>query len=153
MSNLWDPDQPATKSNNCMITEVEIFCKGKKLNKYLSRSLFQTVLQIYNTQKQHCSIKTGCSYKFRKIHKKIPVPKPLFKWSCRPQAWNFIKKETLTEVFSCEFAKFVRTSFCLLIYLIIHSFIYLLIHFFSDLFSLLFLTFILPIYHFLSPLS
>ena len=29
MSNLWDPDQPVTKSNNCMIADVEIFCKGR----------------------------------------------------------------------------------------------------------------------------
>ena len=69
------------------------------------------MLQIYNTQKQHCSIKTGCSYKFRKIHRKIPVSKSLFKWSCRPQAWNFIKKETLTEVFSCEFCAICKNIF------------------------------------------
>ena len=29
MSNLWDPDQPVTKSNNFMIADVEIFCKGR----------------------------------------------------------------------------------------------------------------------------
>ena len=32
----------------------------------------------------------GCSYKFIKIHKK------------RPEACNFIKKETLAQVFSCS---------------------------------------------------
>ena len=29
----------------------------------------------------------------------------------RPEAYNFIKKETLAQVFSCEFAKFLRTPF------------------------------------------
>ena len=28
-----------------------------------------------------------------------------------PQACNFIKKETLTQVFSCEFSEFLRTPF------------------------------------------
>ena len=35
--------------------------------------------------------KKSCSYKFHKIHRKTPVP----------QACNFIKKETLAQVFSC----------------------------------------------------
>ena len=29
----------------------------------------------------------------------------------RPEAYNFIKKETLAQVFSCEFAKFQGTPF------------------------------------------
>ena len=33
--------------------------------------------------------------------RKILVPETLFYWSCRPQTCHFIKKETLTQVFSC----------------------------------------------------
>ena len=35
----------------------------------------------------------------------------LFLISCRLETGSFIKEETLTQVFSCNFAKFVRTSF------------------------------------------
>ena len=55
--------------------------------------------------------KKRCSEKFRKIPRKTPVPESLF---C-PQSWNFIKEETLAQVFSCEFLRkehlFYRTPF------------------------------------------
>ena len=41
------------------------------------------------------------SNKFRKIHTKTTVPESLFFWRCRPEASNFIKKETLPLMFSC----------------------------------------------------
>ena len=44
-----------------------------------------------------------CSEKFRKIHRKTPVPEP--------QACNFIKKETLAQVFSCEFCETSKSTF------------------------------------------
>ena len=31
--------------------------------------------------------------------------------TCRPQAYNFIEKETLTQVFSCEFCKISKKTF------------------------------------------
>ena len=34
-----------------------------------------------------------------------------FKQSCRPQACNFIKKETLAKVFSCEFCEIFNNTF------------------------------------------
>ena len=34
--------------------------------------------------------------------RKTLVPESLFYWSCRPQTCHFIKKEALTQVFSCE---------------------------------------------------
>ena len=42
-----------------------------------------------------------CTWKFRKIHRKIPVP----------EACNFIKKETLAEVFSFEFCEIFKNTF------------------------------------------
>ena len=36
---------------------------------------------------------------------------PLFQYSYRPEGWNFIRKETLTQVFSCEFCEIFRTPF------------------------------------------
>ena len=44
-----------------------------------------------------------CSLIFCKIHRKMPVPESL---SC-----NFIKKETLTQVFACEFRKISKNIF------------------------------------------
>ena len=46
-----------------------------------------------------------CSWKFRKIHRKTPVPVP------EPQACNFFKKETLAQVFSCEFCEDSKNTF------------------------------------------
>ena len=49
---------------------------------------------------QRSSVKR-CSQKFRKIHRKAPVP----------QACNFIKKESLAQVFHCEFCKISKNAF------------------------------------------
>ena len=55
--------------------------------------------------------KKGVFKKFPKITSKTPVPESLFQHSCRAQACNFIKKEFLAQVFSMNFAKFLRTPF------------------------------------------
>ena len=36
---------------------------------------------------------------------------PLFEWSCSVKAGNFIKKETLVRVFSCEFCEISKNNF------------------------------------------
>ena len=46
--------------------------------------------------------KKMCSKKFRKFRRKIPVPESLF---------NFIKKETLAQVFSSRFYKISKNTF------------------------------------------
>ena len=48
--------------------------------------------------------------KFRKIHKKTPAPESLF-LKFQAKACNFIKKETLAQVFPVNFAKFLRKLF------------------------------------------
>ena len=45
--------------------------------------------------------KKKCSYKFRKIYSKTPVPESL----------NFIKKETLAQVLPYEFCKISKNTF------------------------------------------
>ena len=51
-----------------------------------------------------------CSWKVCKIRMKRPVSEtPVF--FNRPDACNFIKKETLAQVFPVNFAKFLRTPF------------------------------------------
>ena len=39
------------------------------------------------------------------------MPEPLFQKSCTPKACNFIKKETLAQVFFCEFCEISRNIF------------------------------------------
>ena len=51
-----------------------------------------------------CSVKR-CSWKFRKIHRKTPVPESLF-FSC-----NFIKMRLWLKCFPVNFVKFLRTPF------------------------------------------
>ena len=65
-----------------------------------------------NVQKQPPEVfcRKMCSWKFHKIHRKTPVPEAFFNrlW---PQACNFIKKETLVQVFSCEFCEISKNTF------------------------------------------
>ena len=44
-----------------------------------------------------------CSYKFYKIHRKTPAPES--------EACNFVKKETLAQVFLCQFCEISRNTF------------------------------------------
>ena len=52
-----------------------------------------------------CSIKRCCQ-KFRKILRKKTCARV-----SEPEAWNFIKKETLAQLFSCEFCEISRNTF------------------------------------------
>ena len=52
-----------------------------------------------------------CSYKFHKVNKKIPALESCFHWSCRSAVPNFIKKETLAQIFSCEFCEISHNIF------------------------------------------
>ena len=51
-----------------------------------------------------------CSYKFPDIHKKISVLKSLFNTVRDLKACNFDKKQTPTQVFSCEYHKIFKNS-------------------------------------------
>ena len=71
------------------------------------------------TQKQPPEVfyEKRCSWKFLKIHRKTAMPQPLFYKAVlqicfiKPQACNFIKKETLALVFSYEFCEISQNSF------------------------------------------
>ena len=68
----------------------------------------------YRSNHRRCCVRKGVLRNFAKILRKIPVPDYLFNnvAGLRPQACNFIKKEALTQVFSCEFCKsFINTFF------------------------------------------
>ena len=56
-------------------------------------------------------IQNRCSYKLPNIHKKRSVLKSLFSEIRGLKACNFNKKETPTEVFSCEYHKTFKNSF------------------------------------------
>ena len=53
--------------------------------------------------------RTGVLKNFTKFTGITPVPEYLF--FIRPQAGNFMKKETLAQVFSCEFCEFFKNIF------------------------------------------
>ena len=57
---------------------------------------------------QRCSIEKGALINFGKLTGKHLCQSLFFN---KVAASNFIKKETLAQVFSCEFAKFLRTPF------------------------------------------
>ena len=55
--------------------------------------------------------KKGVLRNFRKINRKTPVPESLFKIKLQADACNFIKRETLAQVFSCEFCEISKNNF------------------------------------------
>ena len=61
---------------------------------------------------RRCSVKK-CSQKCRKVHRKTPVSESLSSFLIKLQAlaWNFIKKETPAQVFSCEFCEISESAF------------------------------------------
>ena len=65
------------------------------------------LLIITETVAQRCHVKKF-SQKFHKIYMKTPVPESLFS---EAESCNFIKKETLAQVFSCEFCKIAKNTF------------------------------------------
>ena len=61
---------------------------------------------------RRCSVKKMLWKFLKQIHRKTLVPESLFQNICGPRSWNFIKKETLTQMFSCEFWDiFINTYF------------------------------------------
>ena len=76
------------------IYDRDFFCGSSSQLSSLTEAVFQ-----------RCSVKKDGLIKFDKIHRKTPVPESL-------QACNFIKKETLTQVFPCEFFKIFKNTYC-----------------------------------------
>ena len=64
---------------------------------------------VKNIYIRRCYVK-NMFLKFRKTHRKTPVPEPLFScsWRLRPVA---LLKETLAQVFYCEFCKIFKNTF------------------------------------------
>ena len=60
---------------------------------------------------QRCSIKKGVLKYFTKFTRKQLCQSVFFWKSCRPQTSNFLKRDTLAQVFSCEFCEFFKNTF------------------------------------------
>ena len=54
-----------------------------------------------------CSVKKN----FYKIHRKTPVPRSFFNKVADLEAYDIIKKETLAQVFSCEFCEIFKNTY------------------------------------------
>ena len=64
---------------------------------------------VKNIYIQRCYVR-NMFLKFRKIHRKTPVPEPLFSCSWRLRQVALLK-ETLAQVFYCEFCKIFKNTF------------------------------------------
>ena len=69
----------------------------------IGRALLDEPLEVF--------CKKRCSQKFRKIHMKTPLSESLFNVFCNPEACNFIRKETPTQVFFWEFGEAFSNTF------------------------------------------
>ena len=72
-----------------------------------------SVIVPYNLQKQPTEVfyKKRRSQKFRKIHRKTLVLESLFCFLIKLYLLNVIKRESLAQVFSCEFCKVSKFTF------------------------------------------
>ena len=82
--------------------------KWNQLNQFRWTSTKVTPIK---KQSLECVLSKSFSQKFHKNHRKTPVPESLFLKSCRSEACNFIKKETLAQVFSCEFYEISKNTY------------------------------------------
>ena len=87
--------------------DLDILLISRNVDRKIMQSIWITS-KPPSRQKQPPEVfcKKRCSLKFRKIHRKTPVPESLFKLSC-----NFFKKEILAKVFSCEFCEISKNNF------------------------------------------
>ena len=76
-----------------VIWQSSIICKLFVAFSVAVRFVF-SLLSTRQKQPPEVFYRKWSSWKFRKIHGKILVPESLFKWSCRPSARKFIKRET-----------------------------------------------------------
>ena len=104
-----------------VIWQSSIICKLFVAFSVAVRFVF-SLLSTRQKQPPEVFYRKWSSWKFRKIHGKILVTESLFKWSCRPSARKFIKKETprpanlfkketMAQVISCEFCKIFKSIF------------------------------------------
>ena len=87
--------------NSKVLQNVCFYLNYEENNKYTISVLRRNMVWDNSSKKQQPEVfcKKRCSYKFHKIHRKTP------------EACNFIKKESLAQVISCEFCEISKTTF------------------------------------------
>ena len=83
----------------------------RKWNQFNQFRWTSTKVTPIKKQSSWCVLSKSFSQKFHKNHRKTPVPESLFLKSCRSEACNFIKKESLAQVFSCESCEISKNTF------------------------------------------
>ena len=73
--------------------------------------LLRSIISIIQKQPSEVFFKKRCSSNFRKTHTKIPVPESLFKKVAGARPVTLLKRETLSQVFPCEFCKISKNTF------------------------------------------
>ena len=98
--------------NEIEIDDTRLFIIGNLLSFLLSLILLVQlfVLFINRSSHQSCSITKAVLRNFTKFTGKH-LCRSLFFNRCMPQACNFIKKEALTQVFSCGFCEIFKNTF------------------------------------------
>ena len=87
--------------------DIRKFVRPLLVKKYFSLiSVKQNKINMKKFRSSHwrCPVKKSCSQKFRQIHRKRPYHS-LFLIKLRAMAEKRFKKETLAQVFSCEFCE------------------------------------------------
>ena len=74
-------------------------------------NIFYNSFFIDRSGHRRCSVRKDVLKKFTKFTEKQPVPEHLFLVKLQATACNFIKKETLAQVLSCEFCEFFKDTF------------------------------------------
>ena len=94
-----------------LIYKENFICKGKSgvVTKIKLRTKIKKHNQLYRSSHQRCSLRKGVLRNFAKFTGKH-LCQSLFFNKVAGAACNFIKKETLTQVFSCEFCEISKNT-------------------------------------------
>ena len=80
------------------------------LKKFIENNLEKVNFLKFRSSHQRCSVKKGVLRNFKNFQEKT-CARDYFLIKLQALAFNFIKKESLTQVFSCEFSEISKNTF------------------------------------------
>ena len=101
-------------------TRISVEWLFNKIKIYFKFVSLKSRVKIDRSSQRRCSVRKGVLRnftKFTEIHLRQSL---FFNKVARPQPCNFIKKEARLQVFSCNFAKFLRTPFLQITFVCLH---------------------------------
>ena len=87
------------------------FDKEFLINHWSKFTFFIRMAKILRSSHRRCSVRKGILRKFARLTQENTCARVSILIKFQAETRNFLKKETLVQVLSCDFAKFLRTHF------------------------------------------